>query len=1424
LGDENSLFEYNTDQTYEIYDEKPIQTNYPNEFMNAFLASIKVFGYLDKPVFHELANQLQTRMLSKDEVLCRDKNNYSNDFITVVDGEVEVYIPKDNIGNGNKMVYNSKYNKTNNNNDMPNSNDNIIIEEETLSEYEEENNNHKIDDLEQEYDDINLIIDRDELESKYYQLTKVKTGGTLTSLFVILALLVDKKKNKNGTEKLNEFEAIYENVKGTENENVSNNTNTLQQDNNNETYIPKNQDYVESSEYSEAMISSFEYPTMYFKAKKRTTLAVIPEKAFIDLKQKYPLAVSHMIQVILTRFQRVTFLTLYKYLGLSDELIQVEKKVNEFISGGRLPEKFFPSGGLDSLRNNVKRLHHQKKTKSNENRKINKKDSLNTSNDNNKNDKINNKNDFLNISESTFLTVNKKEQKDVEENQEKWRNDEKYIKNSIFNEIAKYIGINDDISNINNFNASVNENIMKSPKSPNFEQINNENSELEPSETGSELSFISENKFKDEGSRFNTKININNNSYDSLNSHSNDKQISSSLYNYASKVELLYYPRGSILLNEGDKYDGLFFVIDGLIEGVSINKDEGLFNMSINSADQNIRNNRIHISSNREKENIHSKAQALFSKKMELNNRKRFNDRYNNNKYKSRLNNLIRKKPSNISDNVSDIGNHYALKSNDSKTINSHKSISNQYEKSDTGTLDGTTTELTFSTSDHKTLFYIKPGGLSCYFSILNDNQSYVTLKAKTDSYVGFLPKYVLERLCERYPSILETLARRLLSQLSLLIFHIDFSLEWRQSSAGQILCHEGDNSDAIYIVMSGRLRSVKKNKKKEGYTILNEFSQGEIVGETEVLTNSKRQSTIHAIRESEIAVMPKSLINSLAISHPEITLELSHIIAKRYMELQPNKDIFGQDFKRNNTKLRTIAILPISDLVPINDFSKRLYNALISLGDKVSYLNTATVISVLGKHAFNKLGSLKLNSWLSDQEASSRIVMCIADGGSKSSWTKRCILQADCIFLVGLGDGDPAISDMEKLLLRMKVTARRELVLLHQERYVKPGSTLEWLKRRKWISSHYHIQMPLDASKIIMKTDKNSKFNIIKYLQKYRRGNKKETFNSISEPFTGNRSDFARLGRRILSKSIGLVLGGGGARGLAQAGMIKVMEDIGIPIDMVGGVSIGSFIGGLYAQQGNLMPTLGKLKQFSEKMSSFLYFLLDLTYPITAPLSGREFNRGIWKAFKNANIEDSWIPFFCVTTNITWSRSEIHLSGLMWKYIRASMSLSGFLPPVCSEKGHLLMDGGYVNNLPADIMRNLGAKTVIAIDVGSEDDTTPIFYGDSLSGWKVLFSRMNPFGKKVGKLPTLTDIQSRLAYVACVKSLEEVKVMDGCYYLRPPVTSYGTLEFGKMKEISTRGTEYMEEVLKDWKQRNILENEFGMFKEKKRHGRRFSI
>ena len=78
----------------------------------------------------------------------------------------------------------------------------------------------------------------------------------------------------------------------------------------------------------------------------------------------------------------------------------------------------------------------------------------------------------------------------------------------------------------------------------------------------------------------------------------------------------------------------------------------------------------------------------------------------------------------------------------------------------------------------------------------------------------------------------------------------------------------------------------------------------------------------------------------------------------------------------------------------------------------------------------------------------------------------------------------------------------------------------------------------------------------------------------------------------------------------------------------------------------------------------------------------GHEFNRGIWKSLADTQIEDMWLPYFAVTTNITWSRKEVHTSGYAWRYVRASMSLSGFLPPLCDE-GNMLLDGGYLDNLP---------------------------------------------------------------------------------------------------------------------------------------------
>jgi len=169
--------------------------------------------------------------------------------------------------------------------------------------------------------------------------------------------------------------------------------------------------------------------------------------------------------------------------------------------------------------------------------------------------------------------------------------------------------------------------------------------------------------------------------------------------------------------------------------------------------------------------------------------------------------------------------------------------------------------------------------------------------------------------------------------------------------------------------------------------------------------------------------------------------------------------------------------------------------------------------------------------------------------------------------------------------------------------------------------------------------------------------------------------------------------------------------------------------------------------------------------------------------------MEDFWLEFYCNTTNISKSRSEIHTSGYVWRYVRASMSLAGLLPPLC-DNGSMLLDGGYIDNLTVAHMKSLGADVIFAVDVGSLDEDTPQAFGDSLSGFWATFNRWNPFSGFPNP-PTLSEIQSRLAYVSSIDALERAKNTPGCRYMRPPIDPYGTLDFAKFEEIYEVGYDY---------------------------------
>ena len=320
----------------------------------------------------------------------------------------------------------------------------------------------------------------------------------------------------------------------------------------------------------------------------------------------------------------------------------------------------------------------------------------------------------------------------------------------------------------------------------------------------------------------------------------------------------------------------------------------------------------------------------------------------------------------------------------------------------------------------------------------------------------------------------------------------------------------------------------------------------------------------------------------------------------------------------------------------------------------------------------------------------------------------------ADVVLIIASADDEPPVPEEGKQLQQRLLGLRRhhqfnlgfrELVLLHEDANESvPINTRPWLEAFG-VHRHHHV------------------------------GGKLGSNQGLYQAHAG------RLARSLRKLSVGVVFGGGGARGCAHLGALVALEEEGIPIDAIGGTSMGAFIGGNYAREPSVLSTRVKAKRFAKSLSGFWNKISDLTLPIVAYFSGFRTNGAIKSGFRDSKIEDCWLPFFCVTLDLISCRSIAHRNGTLWRYVRASMALVGFLPPLCDKldassssknanhdagRLHVLVDGGYANNLPADIMKDLlGANMVVAIEVAGEGLESRKFentWGDSVSGFSHLF------------------------------------------------------------------------------------------------------
>ncbi|CCF59825.1 hypothetical protein KAFR_0I00440 [Kazachstania africana CBS 2517] len=1404
-----------------------------SSYLDEFLSAIKIFGYLEKPVFHDLTKNMKKQKLDEGEILLLGDLDSSLGFAIVVEGTLQIFheidqqndfddYESEKFNNGVDFDFSSSKNLASELiSSTLNKSDIESISSSASSDFTDDSNDSYLGNSSNEYITLKGGL------GKFQLLNTVKSGNPVSSLVNILNLFTSpvRSSNSSGSDRYDSNDINQ----GLTNYSLSAMKNEL-------TQTPRETPASISSPLDKqiAGILPLQYtpPTVVARAATDCTIAIIPPHAFTTLTSKYPRSTSHIIQMILNKLYHVTFQTAHQYLGLTNEIMTVERSLNKS-SNYEIPY-YLKEAAIRKLKHSIEndtelplrknKESYQGKIQSHNRHRFVSPDNSNetilerpplTSSSSRKNvassflssrHVVLDSRDHLNPGDLlSNVPLSRKEinlEKDVQ-------NKPRAVKSG-----SSSTGIISPESNVSNIN------VVKNPLSPSISSDKKKNKH----------NFISSN--------LNATTTFSS-TQDETEESAVRMALTEAMFNYLGiQKDIVTSDLGSSLRSKSNFSNGL--------TSTPHRSSELSLTNSVASYHTGYPNLRILPSNYAITAHKVKKAKKKDSYKEEVPSNLDFESAKN--EFAQNIELLHFKQGSIIvKQNCSGKGLFYVISGKIKVTTSS-----NFTEQSFAATKP---TDL----KENRTLYYIETGGIAGYLSCLVGYRSFVNLEAKTDVYVGFLANEVIDKLYDKYFLIYLHLAEKLTSLLTPKLMKLDHALEWVHLSASDILFRQEEPANGIYVVLNGRLRQYQSHDSllEEKYdddddtseskgnedTVLTEIPQGESFGEVEVLTASNRLSTIVAVRDSELARIPRSLFESLVLEHPSIMIRVSRLVAKKIMgQYDPisssdritsergykydfNLTIpsthahsynVGQTNQFGFTPYRTITIIPITPGLPVESFAHKLVNAFKQVGRTTIGLNQKTTLLHLGRHAFDKLAKLKQSGYFSELEQSYETVVYIADTSVNSSWTKTCIDQGDCILLLADARSRTDIGEYEKLLLESKTTARTELILLHPEKYVEPGLTQKWLRYRPWVHSHHHMQFLVNTMEddtmedtpatgtgvgLIDKITQNefskkTQLNISRLLPDSIKmkvesfssrfmGRKRQYYSSIHS----HKSDFLRLARILSGQAVGLVLGGGGARGISHLGVLQALDELGIPVDIIGGTSIGSFIGGLYAKDYDVVPIYGRIKKFAGRISSIWRMISDLTWPVTSYTTGHEFNRGIWKTFGDTRIEDFWLQYYCNSTNITESVQEIHSFGYAWRYIRASMSLAGLLPPL-EENGSMLLDGGYVDNLPVLEMKARGCDTIFAVDVGSVDDRTPMKYGDSLNGFWIVFNRWNPFSSHPN-IPNMAEIQMRLGYVSSVNALEKAKQTKGVIYARPPIEGYNTLDFAKFEEIYKVGAAY---------------------------------
>ena len=570
--------------------------------------------------------------------------------------------------------------------------------------------------------------------------------------------------------------------------------------------------------------------------------------------------------------------------------------------------------------------------------------------------------------------------------------------------------------------------------------------------------------------------------------------------------------------------------------------------------------------------------------------------------------------------------------------------------------------------------------------------------------------------------------------------------VQWVETGAGEVLMAQGAPGDSAYLSISGRFRVYMAGDDGAPRAV-RELGRGEVIGEMSLYTGEPRSATVVAIRDSVLARLDKPHFEQMLARNPQASIVLTRQIIGRLQT---------QHLQQPAPAPVTVALLPVSGGVALADFAGSLARQLERFG-RVRVVDAEAIERGLNDPGVSLREGAeverRLAAALDRVEAEHDFVLLVANPGA-DAWTRRCIRHGDELLLLADATRAPAVHEIERLCLAgqaQRSEAAETLVLLHPAGTRIPQGMRHWVQRRA-VAGHVNVRPQREA-------------------------------------------DVARLARLLSRNAVGLVLGGGGARGFAHLGVWRALSARGIEVDCVGGTSIGSAMAALIAADPPVERAIDIARAAFRGNPTGDYNLL----PLVSLIKGRRVRAAIARALDAlvggpVDVEDLWKGFFCIASNYSQGHEQRLASGDLGRALQASMAIPGALPPVVRD-GDLLCDGGTFNNFPADVMRQMrGVGKVIGVDLGVRNPRRLEF--DEVPGsWALLADRLRPRRRRRYRLPSLISYLLNITILYSISRQDEARRLTDLYF-NPPLQKVGLLQWDRFDAIVRQGEEHAVEVL----------------------------